>query len=261
MKRFLLVPVCGLLLIVLACKTSPETTAEPKKTAEVKEEPAKIPEAGEKPVEIPKMGERTVEITPVEPLQRPVFQPAFYNLLVVDRGHSALNSDIGETDGIKMLYKFKHGNDGYLIAVYTSKESLDLPPMPDGSRIIAIWASKHKSEIRGYVHSPVFGNFVTHRQAIPEILRVLEDERVTVIPALLPDPNTGKFYRLQVGAFSLPETAGKVMQRLADEGFTADWEQYGSLYRVFAADIPAVDVYPAVQVLGAAGFREVWVRE
>jgi hypothetical protein len=66
---------------------------------------------------------------------------------------------------------------------------------------------------------------------------------------------------LQVGAFSSPGTAGEVMQRLANAGFAADREQYGSLYRVFAADIMAADVYPAIQVMGAAGFREVWVRE
>jgi hypothetical protein len=276
MKRFFLVPICGLLFNILACvqtgNTKSEITPEPEKTAEVEkkpvefaevwEEPAAIPEVWEEPVEFAEVWEEPVEIpeeTPVETV-RPVFQPVFYNLLVVDRIRSALYSDIGEQDGITMLYKFKHGRNGYLIAVYTSKEGVEIPTIPEGSRVLAIRTAIHKATIRGYVHSQGFRKYVTHSRVIPQILRVLEDARVRVIPAL-PNPNSGKIYRLQVGAFASPENAAKARQQLEDAGFETGLEQHGSLERVFAAEIRSADVYSAIQVLGAAGFREVWVRE
>jgi cell division septation protein DedD len=83
---------------------------------------------------------------------------------------------------------------------------------------------------------------------------------VVIIPGL-PDRNSGRIYRLQVGAWSAPDAAGRALQMLQSAGFSAVQEQNGSLYRVLAAGIPAADVYAAAQRLGAMGFRQIWVRE
>ena len=83
---------------------------------------------------------------------------------------------------------------------------------------------------------------------------------IKIIPSL-PNPNSGKTYRLQVGAFSVADSAAKTMQQLRALGLNAAQEQHGSLLRVSAVGVRAADVYSAVQKLEAAGFKEVWIRE
>ena len=171
-----------------------------------------------------------------------------------------MDADIGVEGNAMTLFKYKHGRDGYIVAVYASRGGPASVTLPERSNVLVDMASAQKAVLRQYVNSREFRNHVTHEMVVSQILRVLEDERVRIIPAL-PDPDNGKIYRLQVGAFSLPETAGRVLQRLEDAGFETAWEQYGSMQRVFAANIRAADVYSAVQRLGEAGFSEVWVRE
>jgi cell division septation protein DedD len=87
-----------------------------------------------------------------------------------------------------------------------------------------------------------------------------EEITVTVIPSL-PDPNNGKVYNLQVGAFSRLDTASEIAIRVRNAGFDVFQEFTGSTYRVLVKDIPASMVFSAAQRLGTIGFREIWLRE
>jgi hypothetical protein len=81
-----------------------------------------------------------------------------------------------------------------------------------------------------------------------------------VIPGL-PDPNTGRIYRLQVGSFSTQQTAERVSRLVSSLGFNVAQEWTGAMHRVLATDVPAALVSSAVQRLGLIGIEQVWVRE
>ena len=83
---------------------------------------------------------------------------------------------------------------------------------------------------------------------------------VLVIPGL-PDPAADRVYRLQVGAFSAQESADRTARLVASLGFHVIWEQSGTLFRVYAIDVPAVLIESAAQRLGSVGIKEIWVRE
>ena len=83
---------------------------------------------------------------------------------------------------------------------------------------------------------------------------------IRVMPGL-PDPNTGKLYRLQVGAYSSERTAYDICRTMLSGGFNAVYERLGSMYRVFATDVPAAVVYYAAKRLESMGFEEVWVHD
>jgi rare lipoprotein A len=83
---------------------------------------------------------------------------------------------------------------------------------------------------------------------------------VQIIPGI-PDPNSGRLYRLQVGAYSGQDAAVRAAQQIQAAGFNAALEQAGAVYRALAMDIPAASVYAAASRLGSAGFRQIWVRE
>ena len=83
---------------------------------------------------------------------------------------------------------------------------------------------------------------------------------VNVIPGL-PDPDSGKTYHLQVGAWSNIYSASLVVQQLQGAGFDAVQEQIQNLYRVYAKDVPASTVPFAIRRLGEMGFRDIWIRE
>jgi hypothetical protein len=86
-------------------------------------------------------------------------------------------------------------------------------------------------------------------QGIPQIIPVL------------PDWNSEKRYRLQVGAYSLPDTAEKAVLLVKSAGFDVEREYSGSIYRVLAVGIASEDVYSAAVSLGSLGFYQVWVKE
>jgi cell division protein FtsN len=77
----------------------------------------------------------------------------------------------------------------------------------------------------------------------------------------LPDPNSSRVYRLQVGAYAVHNTAEVIAQRIRDAGLQASTENYNSLKRVVVPGVRAVDAGSVVQILGALGFEEVWIRE
>jgi len=83
---------------------------------------------------------------------------------------------------------------------------------------------------------------------------------VMVSPGL-PDPNTNRRYRLQVGAFNSQNAAAATFRSLQDAGFSPVYEHSQNFYRVVIADIPASSVASTVQKLGSIGIRQVWVRE
>jgi len=83
---------------------------------------------------------------------------------------------------------------------------------------------------------------------------------IKIIPKL-PDPSSGKVYRIQVAAFSHIALAQVCFDRLKAAGFSPAYEQNGSLYRVVISGIRAADVSFAAQRLSAAGFSEAWIRE
>jgi len=83
---------------------------------------------------------------------------------------------------------------------------------------------------------------------------------VMVSPGL-PDPNSNKKYRLQVGAFNSQNAAANTFRSLQDAGFNPVYEHSQNFYRVVIADVPASGVAGTVQRLGAIGIRQVWVRE
>jgi len=83
---------------------------------------------------------------------------------------------------------------------------------------------------------------------------------VTVSPGL-PDPNSNKRYRLQVGAFTDQNAAAHTFRSLQDAGFNPVYEHSQNFFRVIIADVPASSVAGTVQRLGAIGIRQVWVRE
>jgi len=83
---------------------------------------------------------------------------------------------------------------------------------------------------------------------------------LNIIPRL-PDPNNGKVYYLQIGAFSTIESAMDVSQRVINAGFDAFLEFNGFAYRVLVKDIPSSLVYSAAQKLNTIGIREIWLRE
>ena len=109
----------------------------------------------------------------------------------------------------------------------------------------------------------------TRPEVRPELLSearppaIKEQEKrnsIRVMPAL-PDPNSDLVYRLQVGAFSSVNSADAAFRKLQDAGFDAVREQKGTMYRVFAAGVPAKVVNYAVNRLEQMGFTEVWINE
>ena len=83
---------------------------------------------------------------------------------------------------------------------------------------------------------------------------------IQIIPGL-PDPHSGKLYRLMVGAYPGIDSAYHVFRQLEAAGFKVAQEQVGDLCMVYAAGIPSTMVYYAAMRLGAIGFQQVWVYE
>jgi len=84
--------------------------------------------------------------------------------------------------------------------------------------------------------------------------------QIRVIPGL-PNPDSNKIYRLQVGSYSVQNTANKMAQRIRSAGLQANVETYNSLKRVIVPGVRAADACSIVQLLESIGFQEVWIRE
>jgi len=96
-----------------------------------------------------------------------------YHLLVIDRVKCP-NSDISDVGKIKVLYKYKHGRNGYLIALYVSPAGGPVfPRLPARSRIILNLSTTRSATIREYINSNAFKKFVTKRTIIRRLQEAL----------------------------------------------------------------------------------------
>jgi len=83
---------------------------------------------------------------------------------------------------------------------------------------------------------------------------------IMVMPGM-PDPNSNKRYRLQVGAFNSQNAAASTFRSLQDAGFNPVYEHSQNFFRVIIADVPASNVASTVQRLRTIGINQIWVRE
>jgi len=142
--------------------------------------PEDIPELFHKNVnEVANVNEIAVEPeTEVNEISRINTSQSIYHLLILDRTYCKLNSDISDLNGIEILYKYIHGKNGYLIAVYRSSENGPIfPKFPDRSRILVDLITVRKSTIREFVESSSFRRFVTSRKIRTEILNLIKTIR------------------------------------------------------------------------------------
>ena len=95
----------------------------------------------------------------------------FYHLLILDRMKAPLDSDIGNVANATMLYKYRHGRNGYLIALYTStQQSPLLPQLPNGATVVVNISSIQRASIRDYINSSAFRRYVTNRTVTSALL-------------------------------------------------------------------------------------------
>ena len=98
-----------------------------------------------------------------------------FHLLILDRRLCSLNADIGGINSREVLYKYRHGTNGYLVAVYTSpREGPVFPQFPDRSRIIVNMTTARVNTLIEYINSDAFRRFVTNRTITAGLLGVLE---------------------------------------------------------------------------------------
>jgi rare lipoprotein A len=143
-----------------------------------------------------------------------------------------------------------------VVLISGKEETIDVPegvyiPLPAGqAHTTAIYPPYTPAPSRVYI-----------QQAHPPSNPVqTASPSIRVIPNL-PDPGSGKVYRIQVGAFSQTALAQVCFEKLRTAGLSPAYEQNGSLYRVVLSGIRAADVSYTAQRLNAAGFTEVWIRE
>jgi hypothetical protein len=97
-----------------------------------------------------------------------------YHLLILDRTSCSSNADIDGINNRDILYKFKHGANGYLIALYTSPQAGPVfPQLPPRSRIIVNMMTVRKNTISEYIASNAFRRFVTNRRVISGLQEAL----------------------------------------------------------------------------------------
>lgn len=102
-----------------------------------------------------------------------IYQP-LYHLLVLDRVRCPLDSDIDGIDASSLLYKLKHGKNGYLIAIYkVPADGPVFPILPNNSRIILDLMTNRLNTIGEYIDSSAFRRFVTSRTILAQIQNVL----------------------------------------------------------------------------------------
>jgi len=99
-----------------------------------------------------------------------------FHLLILDRTYCQLNSDIKGIDKKDIIYMYRHGANGYLIAVYKSPEAGPVfPRFPDNSRILVNLTTVRKSTIKEFINSSSFKKFVTSRKITTDILKAVNN--------------------------------------------------------------------------------------
>ncbi|MCL2139120.1 MAG: hypothetical protein FWH41_06270 [Treponema sp.] len=99
-----------------------------------------------------------------------------YHLLVLDRIYSPLYSDMRVASDISVLFRYLHGRDGYLIAVYKYSSGIQAyPELPEGSRVIIDFASVVPGALKQYIETSAFKRFVSSQTIISDLLELLTD--------------------------------------------------------------------------------------
>ena len=120
-----------------------------------------------------------------------------YHLLILDRLYSPLDSDISDTGSISILYKYKHGRNGYLITLYRSAaEGPVFPQLPDKSRVMANLTSVRVNTIREYIYSRAFKRFVTNQRILSDMDAILRGERPSGFQKIASDAAPNEMPRL-----------------------------------------------------------------
>ena len=96
-----------------------------------------------------------------------------YHLLILDRVYCP-NSDIAAAENMQVLYKYRHGRNGFLIAVYVSPvDGPVFPELPVRSRIIVNMSSIRRNTLLEYINSTAFRRFVTNRTILTQLRAAL----------------------------------------------------------------------------------------
>jgi hypothetical protein len=74
-------------------------------------------------------------------------------------------------------------------------------------------------------------------------------------------PQSGRYYRLQVGSFAVRGNATLASNKLRAFGLSPAFEEFENKVRVVLPRIPGDQVISIAERIGAAGFSEVWCRE
>ncbi|GHV64406.1 hypothetical protein AGMMS49587_16730 [Spirochaetia bacterium] len=86
------------------------------------------------------------------------------------------------------------------------------------------------------------------------------DVGTALINPYMPNPNNGKIYRVQVGAFTNTWHSKEAFDRLTLVGFKPAYERAGDYIRVVIPGIRAVDMPIVARLIGKVGFREALIR-
>ncbi|MDR0998391.1 MAG: septal ring lytic transglycosylase RlpA family protein [Treponema sp.] len=89
----------------------------------------------------------------------------------------------------------------------------------------------------------------------------LRDVGPALIKPYMPNPNTGKIYRVQVGSYKNTWHAKEAYDRLTTIGFRPAYERYEDYIRVVIPGIRTQDMPALAVLIGKVGFREALIRE
>ena len=95
---------------------------------------------------------------------------------------------------------------------------------------------------------------------LPEVPPVGTARAANIIGGI-PAPGTGKFYRLQVGAYRVNKNAMDAFDKLKAVGLDPAYERLNDLYRVVLAKLKPEDIPSIAIKIYAAGFPEALIRE
>jgi len=98
-------------------------------------------------------------------------EPLVYHLIILDRT-TVPNADINTGD-INVSYMFRHGTNGYLIALYTTWGGPVFPQIPENVGIVTSIITTRRSTIQEYINSEAYRRFVTSRNVTSGIQRAL----------------------------------------------------------------------------------------
>jgi hypothetical protein len=74
-------------------------------------------------------------------------------------------------------------------------------------------------------------------------------------------PQRGRYYRLQVGSFSVPGNAARAANSLREIGLNPAFEEYNNNVRVVLSRVPGEEVVETARKIGSLGFSQIWCRE